>query len=281
MDKKCDLHIHSNFSDSDADLDSIFKQAKDKNLSCISITDHDTAQGMAPAKAYSQLYDVELIEGIELSAQHKDAEVHILGYFIDSQDKNLREKLANIRELRRERLLSMADKLNSLGLNVDSEELMLKIGSTIPTRLHLALYLLEKGKVSSLRQVFRKYLSPGCPAYISRFKYSVKETIQLIKDCGGLSFLAHPHMIPDQAWVEDFILLGIDGLELIYPSMSFAKRSLYKNMAEKFGLLLSGGSDAHGSYKEFTDIGEATIPYEWVLKMKKRLVCSDNTRQDA
>jgi len=268
--KKCDLHIHSNFSDSDADLESIFKQAKEKGLSCIAITDHDTVQGIAPAKTCSKVYGVELVEGIELSAQHKDSEVHILGYFIDFGDPRLKEKLADIKELRKQRLLAMAAKLNSLKVEVDSEELMSKVGQTIPTRLHLALYLLEKGKANSLREVFKKYLSPGCPAYVSRFKYSVKETIQLIKDCRGLSFLAHPHMIPDQSWVEEFISLGIDGLELVYPSMSAAKRSLYRNMAQKHSLLASGGSDAHGSYREFTEIGEATVPYEWVQAMKQR-----------
>jgi len=100
--------------------------------------------------------------------------------------------------------------------------------------LHLALYLLEKGKIKTLRQAFEKYLSPGKPAYRSRFKYSVEEAIQFIRKFGGLSFIAHPHVIPDQSWIEEFISLGVDGLETIYPTMSPAKRLLYKEMAIKF-----------------------------------------------
>ena len=270
-DKVCDLHIHSNFSDSDADLETIFKQAKEKELSCIAVTDHDTLDGMNSARTYSKSYGIELIEGLELSAEHKGVEVHILAYFVDSENGKLKAELAQIRELRRERLLWMGEKLNSLGVEVDVEELFLKIKGAIPTRLHLALYLLEKGKVKTLRQAFQKYLSPGRPAYRARFKYSVEEAARLIRKFGGLSFIAHPHVIPDQSWVEEFISLGVDGLETVYPTMSPAKSSLYKNIAIKFQRLQSGGSDAHGSYKEFVEVGEVSIPYAWVEDMKSHL----------
>lgn len=275
---QCDLHIHSIFSDSDTDLESIFKQAQKKGLSCIAITDHDTVEGVISARIYSQKYNLKLVDGLELSAQHKDIEIHILGYFIDIENKRLRAELANIKEIRKERLLWMAAKLNSLGIAIDSQELMSSIGKTIPTRLHLGLYLLKKGKVKSLGEAFKKYLSPGKPAYRAGFKYSVKEAIQIIKNYGGLAFLAHPHMIPDQSWIEEFISLGLDGLEVIYPRMSLAKSSLYKNITLKFGLLKCGGSDAHGSYKEFTEIGGVTVPYGWVEEMRERLSLQDRRR---
>ena len=269
--KRCDLHIHSNFSDSDADLETIFKQAKEKGLACIAVTDHDTLDGINSARSYSKSYDIELIEGFELSAEHKGVEVHILAYFVDPENRELKSELAQMKELRRERFLWMGEKLNSLGVEVDVEELFSKMKVVMPTRLHLALYLLEKGKVKTLRQAFVKYLSPGRPAYRGRFKYSVEEAIQLIRKFGGLSFIAHPHAIPDQSWVEEFISLGADGLETVYPTMSPVKRLLYKNMAIKFQLLQSGGSDAHGSYKEFVEVGEVSIPYAWVEDMKSRL----------
>jgi len=122
-----------------------------------------------------------------------------------------------------------------------------------------------------LKDVFHKYLSPGKPAYKSRFKHSVRETIAIIKDCGGLSVLAHPHMINDQSWIEEFIQDGLDGLEVVYPGMSAARSSMYLNLALKHNLLKSGGSDAHGSYKEFTEIGGVNVSYEWVQEMKGRL----------
>jgi len=269
--KRCDLHIHSKFSDSDAEIETIFKQAKEKRLACIAITDHDTLDGMSLARNYSDNYGIELIEGFELSAEHKGVEVHILAYFVDSDNQELRSELAQIKNIRVERLLWMGNKLNTLGLGVDLEELSERIKGTTPTRLHLALYLLEKGKVKNLRQAFKEYLSPGQLAYSSSFKHSVKEAIQLIRKFGGLSFIAHPHVIPDQSWVEEFISLGVDGLETIYFTMSPAKRLLYKNMAIKYQLLQSGGSDAHGSYKAFVEVGGVSIPYTWVEDMKSRL----------
>lgn len=271
LQRQCDLHIHSIFSDSDSTPENIFKAAVQKELSCIAITDHDTISGIKDAIEYSKFYKIELVEAIELSAQHKGIEIHLLGYFINSQDTKLQSALANIRELREERLLAMVKKLNALGMKVDSEELKLKIRNTIATRLHLGLYLLEKRVVSSLLEAFRRYLSPGKPGYVARFKYSVKEAIELIKASGGLAFLAHPHIISDQSWIEEFITLGLDGLEVVYPRMHEIKRLVYTNMVAKFGLLRSGGSDAHGSYKEFTEVGGVTIPYEWVEEMKERI----------
>ena len=269
--KKCDLHLHSSFSDSDADLQSIFKQAKTKNVQCIAVTDHDTVAGISSARVYSKEYDIELIEGIELSAQYKEIEVHILGYFIDSDNEKFKIELSELRRLRVERISWMMGKLNDLGLKVDEQKFFSRINGAIPTRLHLALYLTETNKVSSLQEAFKKYLSPGKPAYQSRFKYSVKEAINFIKSVGGLAFLAHPHVISDQSLVEKFINLGLDGLEVVYPGMSPVKRSLYGNMVTKFGLLRSGGSDAHGSYKKFIKLGMVNVPYIWVQEMKERL----------
>ncbi|MFH1505148.1 MAG: PHP domain-containing protein [Candidatus Omnitrophota bacterium] len=268
--KKCDLHIHSNFSDSDADIESIFKEAAAVGLSCIAITDHDTVDGLVQAKKYSKIYNIELIEAIEMSAEYNETEVHILGYFVDSSNREFKAELAKIKELRRQRLGWMADKLNSLGVEIDKQELFLNIKEAVPTRLHLALQLKKKGKVATLREAFKKYLSPGKPAYQARLRHSVKEAIKFIKGYGGLCFLAHPHIIPNQSWVEEFISFGLDGLESVYPNMPPVKKLLYEGLALKFKILQSGGSDVHGSFKEFIKMGEVTIPYSWVEEMKKR-----------
>jgi len=266
--QRCDLHIHSNFSDSDATIEDIFKEAFGKKIFCLAITDHDTVEGLEQARIYSKAYNIELIEGVELSAQHNDAEIHILGYFSDVENDQLKKELLSLRELRERRIIWMAEKLNSLGVLVDIDELFLNMRGAIPTRLHLGLYLLRKGRVSSLRQAFSKYLSPGKPAYKSRFKFSVKEAIEFIKKFGGVSILAHPHMISDQSWIAEFVSFGVDGLEIAYHNMPQAKRILYDGIIQENGLLKSGGSDAHGSYKEFTQIGAVTIPYSWVSRLK-------------
>jgi predicted metal-dependent phosphoesterase TrpH len=147
---KCDLHIHSNFSDSDAKIEEIFIKAKEKNLSAIAITDHDTIGGLSEADRQSKIYGIECIEGLELSAQKNDIEVHILGYFIDTKSKLLKDSLAEVCTFRNNRFISMAQNLRSLGLAVDIDEVLLSITSSIPTRLHLGLYLVHKGIVKSL-----------------------------------------------------------------------------------------------------------------------------------
>ena len=271
LEARIDLHIHSNFSDSDSSIEDIFKIARLKGLSAIAITDHDTVDGMEEARRFSAICGIELIEGLELSTQKEDTEIHILGYFVDSRNQKLKEELSNVKKLRQERLSSMIEKLNQLDFNLDEKAILGRIKNAMPTRLHLALELVRKARVKTLKEAFDKYLSPGKPGYISRFKYSIKEGIDLIKSYGGLAFLAHPHLIPEKSWIEEFVSLGIDGLEVAYPRFSPAKTLMYKEMADKFGLLKSGGSDAHGSYKEFIQIGDVFAPYTWVLDMKKRI----------
>ncbi len=205
-----------------------------------------------------------------MSAQREEIEVHVLGYFIDSQDQHLSKELSDIYTLRKTRLVDMIEKLKSIGLKLNSEDIFRKTKNAIPTRLHLALYLIEKGYAKSVGDAFKKYLSPGKPGYIARLKYSVEEAIELIKRYGGLAFLAHPIVLPDQSWIEEFIAMGMDGIEAVYPRFSHAKTLLYKNMADSLGVLKSGGSDAHGSYRDSTSIGTVAIPYEWVMAMKNK-----------
>ncbi|MFH1319001.1 MAG: PHP domain-containing protein [Candidatus Omnitrophota bacterium] len=272
--KRCDLHIHSKFSDSDADIEDIFRMAASKNVGCIAITDHDTVDGIERARVYSKSYNIELVEAMELSVAKGQEEVHILGYLIDADNEKLKESLAKVKELRRQRLLAMIDALNKTGIKLDKEDVFSRINNNnTPTRLHLALSMVEKGIVSSLVEAFSRYLAVGRPGYVGRFKFSVKEAIDLIKECGGLSFLAHPHAIGNQSWIDEFVSFGLDGLEVVYPRFSEAKKLHYKRLADRLGLLKSGGSDAHGSYKKFTSVGDVTIPYSWVQEMKQRKDC--------
>ncbi|MCD6228231.1 MAG: PHP domain-containing protein [Candidatus Omnitrophica bacterium] len=266
--KKADLHIHSHYSDSDLSIQEIFNQAKEKGINSLAITDHDTTEGTEEAINLSKTYGIEFIEGIELSAEYNNAEIHILGYFIDSANKSLVKALENVKDLRKERLIKMAEKINSLGGKVDIDELISRINEKVATRLHLALYMVKKRQVTSIWEAFRKYLSFGRPAYIARIKFSVKEAITLIKEAGGLAVLAHPHFLPSKEWIAKFRQWGLDGIEVKYPRYTPSMIEQFSQIAEKFELLKSGGSDSHGSYKEFTGVGKVWIPYSWVEKLK-------------
>ncbi|MDD5070600.1 MAG: PHP domain-containing protein [Candidatus Omnitrophica bacterium] len=267
----CDLHIHSTHSDSALTVKEIIEKANIRGLRAIALTDHDTVSGLDEAKDLGSSRGIEVISGIEISAQHFDSEIHILGYFIDHNAPEIKSAVATIGKYRLERILKMLEKLNELGVALSQELLLARIKDSIPTRLHLGLALIEAGYGTNLSKVFKKYLSPGRPAYISRFKYSVKDACDLIKSAGGLPFLAHPHIIRDQSWVEEFIAFGIAGLEIEYFKMPAVKRMVYNNMLKKYDLLRSGGSDAHGKYKPFIDIGDIPVSYDCVLDMKKRL----------
>jgi 3',5'-nucleoside bisphosphate phosphatase len=271
LNKKCDLHIHSIFSDSDSTVEDIFLHAHDADLSCIAICDHDTVAGFESAQQCSQRYGIEILPAIEISAQKNDAEVHILGYLFDPKSPVLLDSLKRVQETRRERIVLMIEKLKALGAKVDKDELFGMIKNSVPTRLHLGLYMVRQGVVNTIQEAFRKYLSPGKPAYVSRFKYSVEESIRIIKDSGGLSFIAHPYILSDQSWIEEFAKAGIDGLEVVYPRLSKEKIAFYERMADGLKLLKSGGSDAHGSFKEYTQIGSVSIQYSWIEAMKARL----------
>lgn len=265
---KVDLHIHSDYSDSDLSVEDIFSQAKVENIKAIAITDHDTIEGTLKGEKLSEKYGVEFIEGIELSSHYNNFEVHILGYFVDISDKNFLESLKNVKDLREERLIKMAEKVNSLGMKIDIDELILRVNERIATRLHLALYMLEKKQVNSIWEAFKKYLSPGKPAYVGRFKFSTKEAIRLIKEAEGLAVLAHPHSLSNKEWIKEFVDYGLDGIEVMYPGVSSQLVAYYADIAEKHGLFKCGGSDSHGSYKEFTGIGQVTIPYNWLEELK-------------
>jgi len=269
--KFADLHIHSNFSDSSYSLKEILEKAKEKNLSCISVVDHDSLDAYYSGELFrlSREYSLELIMGLELSSQYRDEEIHLLGYFRDNKvDLNFLKILKSLKEDRLRRILKMIDILNSLGIKLDKTEFKEFVGSSSASRLHLAIFLKEKGIVKDIGEAFSKYIGVGRPAYISRFRYSLEEAIRFLKKEGALVFLAHPLTLREQKNLEDFIRLGLDGIEVFYPNYSEETRANYQRLASKYSLLISGGSDSHGEYKERTEIGSVKISYSYVEKIK-------------
>lgn len=266
--KKADLHIHSFYSDSSLSFEDIFYEANKENISCIAITDHDTIENHGLIRELQDRYQIECIPGVEISAYKDGVELHVLGYFIEDDTIAFREYQENVRKSRKERLVFIIEKLKELGIIVDKDEFLSYIEDKTTGRLHLALYLRDKGYVRSVLDAFKLYLSPGKPAYVDRVKLEVKEAIKLIRESHGLPFLAHPHILANTDWIKEFVEYGLAGLEVIYPKYTPEQINKYCMLAENLGLLKSGGSDSHGEYKEFTRIGKVTIPYEWVKEMK-------------
>ena len=271
-DRIADLHIHTYFSDGTMSPEEVITAAKEAGLSAIAIADHDTVDGIVPAKAAGDLVGIEVISGVELSSEYHGKDIHILGYFFDFKDSPLVRLLGDIQLGRMDRMRKMIAKLSQMGIGgITFEEVCGQLKSDAVGRLHLAKLLVSRGHVSSLDAAFQKYLGEGAPAYYPKFKQTPLEAIKLIKDSGGLSILAHPMLTQKDELIPQFVKAGLDGVEAYYPNCSMEVANFYVGIAKKHGILVSGGSDAHGKGKTSTWIGKAYLPYEHVEKMKERL----------
>ena len=202
---------------------------------------------------------VTLIPGVELSVLDATRHLHLLGYMFDHQDRNFLNSLGRLQEGRERRNSQILYKLNELGFPVDAEELALSSGHGQCGRPHIARILVQKGWVKTMDIAFREYLGQGKPAYCSRFLYRLEEAIDILHDAGGIAVLAHPLQLGvDERELESVLrrlkIVGLDGVEVYYPTHSKKFRKKLCLLAEKLGLLKSGGSDYHGSIRPGTTL---------------------------
>lgn len=267
-----DMHVHTTASDGKLAPEEVVRLALDLGLEGLSITDHDTVNAINPAlQIISQRrLRLELIPGIELNTEAGTNEVHILGYYLDHNNRSLLLKLQELKRARDERAYKIVARLEELGLPLDLERVKEHARGEVVGRPHIADAMIEKGYVSSREEAFEKYLDHGRPAYVSRYKFPPREAIELIKGCGGLAVLAHPGLIDDPTLVAEVIAMGVDGLEVYYPQHSDVQTSYYLRLAEENGLLITGGSDFHGP-NEGNKLGAVQIARSSITAMQKRL----------
>lgn len=268
--KYADLHIHTHFSDSTFSPEEVVKLAHKNHLSAISITDHDTVEAIDSAQEIAKEFAIEVIPGIELTAEIDKKEVHLLGYFIDYHDEKFLSKLRELRWVRVKRIYEMVDKLNQQGIKkMDADEVICQAGRAAVGRVHLAMVMKKLRIVSSIPEAFRKYIGDNCPAYVSKFRLSPKEAIKFILQTKGIPVLAHPYNLGKDELIPDFVNYGLMGLEVYYPEFTQATTSHYKNICKKYNLLTTGGSDDHGHAKDKILMGRIKISYELVERLKK------------
>ncbi len=267
--KFCDLHIHTNFSDSTNSISDVIELVRREEISCISITDHDTVEAVDRITKEAERFNIEVIAGIELTTELEGSEIHILGYLFDYKDETLLKKLDEIKQIRTQRMYEMIEKLEEKGINIDFKSITEPSKSGIVTRLHLAKKMLELGYVRSISEAFAKYIGDNAPCYVSRFRLSPKEAINLILKTKGIPILAHPKNPNKDFLIPKFIEYGLKGIEAFYPEYTLLETNYYEGLAKKYGLLITGGSDCHGTLKERPLIGKIKIPYRYVEKLKK------------
>lgn len=265
-----DLHMHTLASDGTYPAGRIVTESIKAGLSCIAITDHDTVDSIAPAMESARGQDIEVIPAVEFTCEFNGSEVHILGYLIDYKDAGLLSQLATLRKNRIERIYKIVDKLKAVGVELDPESVFrLSSGSGTIGRLHVARAMVKEAKVGSIYEAFQRYIGDAGPAYVLGFRLSPVEVIRMITDAGGIPVLAHPYLLKSEDLIPEFIRYGIRGLEIYYPEHSQSMINYYLGIAREQGLLVTGGSDFHGSAKPDVKIGSIKIPYELVQKLKE------------
>ena len=267
--KLADLHLHTTCSDGSMTPIELVRHAYESGLSAIAITDHDCVDGVEEAIEEGSHLGITVIPGIEISVASA-TETHILGYGIDIHSKFLSSKLQDIKEVRRVRNADMCGKLRDLGFEITLDEVKENATGDLFGSTHFAATLLKKGYVSSMKEAFDKYLAAGRPAHAEAQCLSPEEGIELIKKAGGGAFLAHPHLIRiDDAALKEFVSFlcdaGLDGIEGYYTDYTPEMEEKFHRIAGEFGLMISGGSDFHGSMKPHIKIGQGLgnmrIPY--------------------
>lgn len=254
-----DLHMHTIFSDGSVRPEDLVQLAVDNQLEAIAITDHDTTESLALAQKAAEGLPLEIIPGIEVNTVWKEKEVHILGYYIDPEDEALRAVIENHRNSRVVQIQEMAHRLKAKArLNISYEDIV-KEASDIGTigRPHVAKAIIAKGGAATISQAFNKFLNPRCETYVRRQTVSPHEAVEAIHESGGIAVVAHPgdmEMIEELA--EDLMNYGLRGLEAYHRSHSPALIEFHCSLAEKLGLIVTGGTDFHGTvdlYKKSLD----------------------------
>ena len=266
--KYADLHVHTASSDGTYTSAQLVKEGISRGISALAIVDHDTTEALAEAIAQAQGSSLEIIPGIELTAQHQNQEIHILGYFLDYLNADLLEQLKLIQLNRVERVYKIIENLQEMGLKLDPATVFGISGKATVGRMHIARALVKDGLVGSTAEAFRKYIGDKSPAYVLGFRLGVPEAIKLIQAAGGVAVLAHPYMLHNDALITEFAGYGLEGIEVHYPEHSQSMVNFYLDLAKKLNLLVTGGTDFHGSAKPEIKLGMIKIPMELVEKLR-------------
>ncbi len=266
---RADLHVHTTYSDSTYSPSDVIQKAVCLGLSYVAITDHDTVEGLAEAEGSAKGTAVEVVPGVEISTRMGESEIHILGLFIDRERGGLRAFLRARCEERRGRIYEMTAKLRALGLNICAEEVFAVAGGGAPGRMHVAEALVRAGQVGNVKEAFSRYISDDGPAYVARKAVTPAEAAGLIRSAGGVPVYTHPGLTKCDELIPALVRSGVMGIEVRYPTHNAAQVEFYTRIAEKHGLLLSGGSDCHGKYRDSVLLGTEEVDGNVVERLRE------------
>jgi len=276
-----DLHSHSNYSDGTETPEELLAEGQKIGLDALALTDHDTVAGIPDFLRGALEYPaLTAIAGVEISTLYQRREIHIVGIFLDHTCAKLHEFLKDIQVKRRQRNELMAQKLTSLGYDIDIETLRERTNGQIVGRPHFAAYLLENYDFEDTQEIFDKLLKRGAPAFVPRSLPTPMEAISAIHQAGGITIWAHPiyRKSKERSWcrkiLKDLVPAGLDAIEAYYTQFNEQQTKIIKDLAIEFDIALAGGSDYHGSHHENvslgTGYGELRVPADVLPELMRR-----------
>lgn len=270
MKKQIDLHLHTNLSDGTSSPAELLEIVRAKNLSAFSVTDHDTLRGYWEVKELLIKGDPELIPGLELSLTVNGDDLHLLAYLFDPNYEALVKALDEFRQRRNHRGRLMVQRLNEMGIDISYEDVQVAAGEAAVGRPHVAETMFRLKTVRTYEEAFEKYIRNGGPAYVPKRNFTPEEAISLIHQAGGVTVLAHPVIDATYRHAEMLVALGLDGIEIYHPVHRQSDTDRLRHLAERYRLLVSGGSDFHGRNGRYGTVGSQNVPEQCLNGLKER-----------
>jgi predicted metal-dependent phosphoesterase TrpH len=280
-----DLHTHTTASDGRLTPEELITHAEEAGLCAVAITDHDTVDGIAPARRHAQKIGMPFVPGIEISAEYNaTGTMHILGYFIDETTGSFSEALAFLKRARKKRNPLIIQRLNHYGVNITMEDVRQEAGSGQIGRPHFARAIVRKGFAPSIPEAFERYIKKGAPCYVNKERFSPQRAIELIRAAGGIPVIAHPKTL-NIDFNQEFPRflgrlkeMGLMGLEAYYYSHSKSEEEYFLGLSRKSSILATGGSDFHGDNKPKVALGKGSgkllVPrraYDLLIEAKEKI----------
>jgi len=275
-----DLHVHTTYSDSTFTPAQVVDRAAWLGLNVVAITDHDTIDGVEEARREAAGHGIEIVAGVEISTYHGSEEFHIIGLYVDTSNSEFVERINLMNRARLERIHEMIDRLKEMGVELAADDVMELSQGSSPGRLHVAQALLNRGYIHALPEAFARYLGDRCGGFVPKRYMTVQESIEAVRSAGGVSILAHPGLTNRDDYIPRFREMGLDGLEAFYPSYSEYDQSRYLSIANREGMLASGGSDCHGQRRNDIMLGRVLVPEPFVKKIIQAVASIDEPDKD-
>lgn len=257
---RIDLHTHSNASDGSFPPARVVAMAEANGVGVLSLTDHDTLEGIPEARARAQEAGIRLIPGVELSVTEEGADVHLLAYGFDPNAAGLRSAVAGYRDGRRERARKILARLKGLGIRIPLEDVEAIADGAAIGRPHVAEALLGGGFVETFDEAFQRYLGHHAPAYVPKQVVTLEQSSAIVRDAGGVVILAHPGTLNRDHLIPRWTRRGLDGIEVWHSRHDPIAVARYQGFAQLHGLLMTGGSDFHGERTPGASVGCVAVP---------------------